>query len=113
MAGIGTEAAIFLYAGLSGITVSFAYRILGCIRRILPHSSVAVGAEDLIFWTGASGYLFYCMYAATYGSIRWFFVLGAVCGGVVAHASVLLVKKMEEKFFVKSKKKLDNSDERR
>ena len=34
MPGIGTEAAVFLYAGLSGMTVFFAYRILGCIRKI-------------------------------------------------------------------------------
>lgn len=113
MAGIGTEAAIFLYAGLSGMTVFFAYRILGCIRKILPHSSAAVGAEDIIFWTGTSGYLFYCMYITTYGGIRWFFALGVVCGCIAAYFSVLLMKKLAQKFKVKSKKKLENSDEKR
>ena len=48
MSGIGTEAAVFLYAGLSGMTVFFAYRILGCIRKILPYSSAAVRTEDIL-----------------------------------------------------------------
>lgn len=113
MAGIGTEAAIFLYAGLSGMTVFFAYRILGCIRKILPHSNAVVGIEDIIFWTGASGYLFCCMYDATYGSIRWYFVLGVVCGCLAAYFVIAVMKKTAEKIFVKSKKKLENSDERR
>ena len=99
MSGIGTEAAVFLYAGLSGMTVFFAYRILGCIRKILPHSSAAVGAEDILFWTGASGYLFYCMYITTYGSIRWFFVLGVVCGIITAYFLISLARKVAEKFW--------------
>ena len=32
--GIGTEAGVFLYAGLSGMTVMFAYGILSCCERI-------------------------------------------------------------------------------
>lgn len=113
MLGIGTEAAVFLYAGLSGMTVFFAYRILGCIRKILPHSSAAVGAEDILFWTGASGYLFYCMYITTYGSIRWYFVLGILSGIFAAYFLVLLVRKLAGDFFVKSKKNLEKSAEKR
>ena len=109
MPGIGTEAAVFLYAGLSGMTVFFAYRILGCIRKILPHSSAAVGAEDILFWMGTSAYLFYCMYVTTYGSIRWFFVLGVVCGVFAAYFLTSLAGKL----CVKSKKKLEKSEEKR
>ena len=47
--GIGTEAGVFLYAGLSGMTVMFAYGILSCLRRLIPHSLRMVGAEDLFF----------------------------------------------------------------
>ncbi len=78
--GIGTEAGVFLYAGLSGMTVLFAYQILSSVRGIVPHSVAATGIEDILFWVGASGYIFGRMYETTYGSIRWFFVLGVVCG---------------------------------
>mgnify|MGYP003104717233 CR=1 FL=1 len=78
--GIGTEAGVFLYAGLSGMTVLFAYELLSCLRKLFPHSLGLMGVEDLIFWIGASGYLFSRMYETTFGSIRWFFLLGLVCG---------------------------------
>ena len=33
--GIGTEAGIFLYAGLSGMAVMFACRFLSCLRKLI------------------------------------------------------------------------------
>ena len=53
--GIGTEAGVFLYAGLSGMTVLFAYQILSSVRGIVPHSVAATGIEDILFWVGACG----------------------------------------------------------
>lgn len=84
--GIGTEAGVFLYAALSGMTVLFAYEILSAFRRLIPHGIWATGAEDLLFWIGASAYLFSRMYETTYGSIRWFFLLGLVCGAGTGRA---------------------------
>ncbi len=94
MLGIGAEAAIFLYAVLSGMTVLCAYRIMTCVREIIPHNTWAVGAEDFFFWLLISGYLFRQMYVTTYGSIRWFFVLGVVCGIIAAEFVIKLVKKI-------------------
>lgn len=101
--GIGTEAGIFLYAGLSGMAVLFAYDILICIRKMIPHSFGAVGAEDLVFWLGASGYIFSRMYETTFGSIRWFFLLGLLGG---AGAGYLFVR-LGTKIFSKVKKALE------
>ena len=94
MLGIGTEAGIFLYAGLSGAAVFLAYGVLVCFRKIVPHRNLAAGLEDLAFWLIVSGYLFRQMYETTYGSIRWFFVLGVVCGALLAYAAGILAKKM-------------------
>ena len=103
MLGIGTEAEIFLYAGLSGAVVFLSYRILALVRKIIPHGSPAVGLEDLVFWLAASGYLFRQMYVTTYGSIRWFFVLGVVCGVFLAYSAGILTKKI----YVRTKKSLE------
>ena len=89
MLGIGTEAEIFLYAGLSGAVVFLSYGILVCIMKIVPH-----GLEDLIFWLIVSGYLFRQMYETTYGSIRWFFALGVVCGALLTYFAGILAKKI-------------------
>ena len=81
--GIGVEAGVFLYAGLTGMTVWFFYGILICLRKIIPHTFLFVGVEDFLFWIGTSIYIFRKMYDTTYGSIRWLFVLGVVCGAAM------------------------------
>ena len=78
--GIGAESGIFLYAGLAGMTVLCAYYILICFRKLIRHGNLAAGIEDVIFWAAVSIYIFRKMYETTYGSIRWFFVLGVLCG---------------------------------
>ena len=97
MLGIGKEAIIFLYAGLSGIVVLFSYQILRLLRRLIRHHIIVVNLEDVLYWLGVSVYLFRQMYMTTYGSIRWFFVLGVVCGIILANFVISLVKKMYEK----------------
>ena len=70
--GIGAESGFFLYAGLAGMTVLCTYYILICFRKLIRHSNLAAGIEDVIFWIAASIYIFRKMYETTYGSIRWF-----------------------------------------
>lgn len=94
MLGIGKEVMIFLYAGLSGIVVLFSYQILRLLRRLIGHHIIVVNLEDFIYWIGVSIYLFRQMYMTTYGSIRWFFILGVVCGIILANLVLSLAKKM-------------------
>ena len=114
--GIGTEACVFLYAGLSGMTVMFGYELLRCFRKLVPHNFRTVGVEDLLFWTGASGYIFSRMYEATFGSIRWFFLLGL---GVGAGAGYLFLRAAAppflkvEKIFSARKKSLEKLEKSR
>ena len=83
--GIGAEGGIFLYAGLAGMSVLCTYYILICFRKLIRHSDLASGIEDVIFWIAASIYIFRRMYETTYGSIRWFFVLGVLCGAGIGY----------------------------
>ena len=107
--GIGTEAGVFLYAGLSGMAVMFACRFLSCLRKLIPLKPWVVGAEDLCFWVAASAYIFNGMYETTYGSIRWFFLLGLGTAAGAGYVLVCLGRKAGRKIssaFLSRKKKL-------
>lgn len=109
MLGIGTEAVIFLNAGLTGIVAFSCYQILKLFRRLIRHHTLAVSIEDFLYWIGISGYIFRQMYYTTYGSVRWFFVLGVVCGGFLAYSG----KKTGKKLAAKWKKNLEKTQENR
>ncbi|MCU6746853.1 MULTISPECIES: spore cortex biosynthesis protein YabQ [Lachnospiraceae] len=107
MLGIETEAMIFLFAGLSGITVMLVYDILVLFRKLIRHRYWAVSVEDFLFWFFVSIYLFYQMYRTTYGSIRWFFILGIVSGCLFVYFFRMFLKKIwmkEQKNLEKYKK---------
>ena len=101
--GIGSEARIFLYAFLTGVSILAAYGILECIRLLIRHSYLAAGVEDILFWLGASIYIFAGMYETTYGSIRWFFLLGMACGAMAGWALL----RFTVKIYTKLKKALE------
>ncbi len=109
MLGISAECWIFLYAGLAGVSVLCIYCILICFRKLVPHSDFASGIEDLIFWIGASVYIFRRMYETTYGSIRWFFVLGVLCGAGAGYLLYCLAGKI----YAKAKKGLEKYKQNR
>lgn len=98
MLGIGKEAVIFLYAGLSGIVTFSCYQILCLLRKLVKHHIAVISIEDFLYWIGVSIYLFRQMYHTTYGSIRWFFVLGVVCGNLLAYFGVFLLKNIRRKW---------------
>ena len=76
----------------------FAYCVLICFRRIVKHSTALIGLEDILFWLGASGFIFKQMYDTTYGSVRWFFALGLVCGAAAGFGLIRLAEKIKVKF---------------
>lgn len=109
MLGIEKEAAIFLYAGLSGIVVFSGYQIIILLRKMICHPVWAVNIEDFIYWILVSVYLFRQMYHTTYGSVRWFFTLGVVIGSFIAFSG----KKFLKKTIVNYKKVLEKHKENR
>lgn len=107
--GIGTEAAIFLYAALTGISIFSFYKILTYFRMLVSHKHFVENLEDFIFWIASSAYVFSKIYETTYGEIRWFFVLGLITGTaaaeVVCRCGQAVIK------WLKIKKKLENKYE--
>lgn len=93
MLGIEKEAAIFLYAGLSGIVVFSGYQMMALFRKMIRHSMWAVNTEDFLYWVLVSAYLFRQMYHTTYGLVRWFFILGVVLGSFIAFSGKRFLKK--------------------
>ena len=96
--GIANELSIFVSACLSGNLICLIYYALRVIRRLVKHSLLWISIEDLIFWIGAAVYLFMEMYRTCAGSIRWYFVLGVVAGGV---ATVGIIHKFIKKLLIK------------
>lgn len=94
MIGIANELSIFASACLSGNLICLIYYVLRVIRRLVKHSLLWVSIEDFVFWVGAAIYLFMEMYRTCAGSIRWYFVLGVLIGGI---ATIYLVKKYIDK----------------
>ena len=74
------ENAFLIHALLMGIFITFIYDLLRIFRRVVPHRSFFVSAEDLLFWIYCGGEVFLLMYHESDGTLRWFAVLGALAG---------------------------------
>lgn len=98
MSGIGREAAIFLYAFMTGSILFWVYQILSWFRKLIRHKLWVINLEDLLFWLGVSVYLFCQIYRTTYGEIRWYFILGVVLGSITACRITRFVGKKRRKY---------------
>lgn len=97
--GIEKELSVFLQAVLAGNIVYLAYCVLCVFRRIVKHNLFWVSFEDALFWIATGLYLFLEIYKASNGTIRWYFVLGVLTGGLFTHQIVTKVlKKCIDKF---------------
>ena len=77
---IGDELSVFFRAILTGVVVGGVYAFLVLVRKVISHSIVIISIEDIIFWIWAAFYIFIRMYNTSYGSVRWYFILGIVVG---------------------------------
>lgn len=100
--GIEKELSVFLQAALAGNLVYLAYLVIRVFRRIVRHKLFWVSLEDALFWIGTGFYLFTEIYQTSNGTIRWYFVLGVLVGGILTHHIILKIKK---KYIDKSKKR--------
>ena len=76
MLNIKKELLVFFCACLTGVNVRAGYEILIFLRKMIIHNNLVKGIEDLFYWIFMSAYIFSQIYATTYGSIRWYFLLG-------------------------------------
>ena len=93
MQGLEKETAAFFCTFLSGCVAVYIYQILNVVRGLWKHGTKLINTEDIVYWLGISGYLFYQMYQTTYGIIRWHFILGIVAGAVFANRLVRRLRK--------------------
>ena len=100
--GIQKEMSVFLQAVLAGNLVYLAYHAIRIFRRIVKHNLFWVSIEDALFWIATAFYLFLKIYQTSNGTIRWYFVLGVLFGGMLTHRIIL---KITKKHIDKSKKR--------
>lgn len=75
---IHNEMFLFLQSVITGAVLLFCYDILRAVRKVIPHSTAAIAAEDLIYWTGCSMGVFACVYRSNQGILRFFSFRGGL-----------------------------------
>lgn len=100
--GIEKELSVFLQATLAGNLVYLVYSAIRVLRRIIKHNLFFISLEDLFFWVGTGIYLFVEVYQNSNGSIRWYFVIGVLTGGIITH---FIICKITKKYIAKCKKR--------
>lgn len=104
MLDIGTEISIFIAACLTGVFVYLVYCMICIFRRICRHSLFWISVEDLLFWIGTGFFLFSEMFRTCQGMVRWYFVVGALCGVVFSWQIIRILCKN----WLRKKKKQDS-----
>ena len=97
--GIEQELSVFLQAALAGNLVYLVYLVLRVLRRLIKHNLFWVSLEDILYWIGTGLYLFTEIYQTSNVTIRWYFVVGVLTGGLLTHYILhKIVKKYIAKF---------------
>ena len=79
MAELGYFFAMLLYGGF----LSLCYHGLVFVRTVVPHNTVLVDAEDILFLIFASVGFFLTAYERNYGILRWYAFAGVGLGCMV------------------------------
>ena len=93
MLGIEQELSVFLSALFTGNLICLVYSAFRVLRRIVKHSLLWISIEDSIFWIGSGIYLFAEIFRTCAGSIRWYFVLGVILGGLITWRLLVKIQK--------------------
>ena len=83
----------WLFCCVTEAVITFIYDQIRIVRRVLPHGSVLVAIEDLLFWLFAGIVIFSLLYRMNAGTLRWFAVFGLATG-------MFLYKKIFRDFLV-------------
>ena len=79
--------ALFFFC-LCGVAAAVAYDILKALRRVIPHSSIVTGTEDILYWIFCGCFLFGQIFLRCDGAIRSYAVLGIFAGAAGYHATI-------------------------
>ncbi len=82
---ISIELWFFLVSIASGAILLAVYDVFRILRRLIKHDSLLIALEDLLFWLGASLFIFAMMFRENDGIIRGFSIMGMAIGMVLYH----------------------------
>lgn len=77
---MSVEANFLLCSLKYGFGFSFLYDILHLLRLCIPHKSILISLEDIVFWAYTAIKVFIMMQQTYNGSIRWFSIMGGLLG---------------------------------
>ena len=100
--GIEKELSIFAQAVLAGNVACLGYYVIRVFRRLIRHNLFWISVEDFCYWIGIGFYLFLVIFQTSNGSIRWYFVVGTLLGGILTYS---VVQKILKKYIDKTNKK--------
>lgn len=89
------ENLLILHAFIYGAAFSFLYDCIRCVRRLFPHGSFEVAAENFLFWAYCSVKVFRLLHREGNGLLRWYAILVAAIG-------IWLYVKLISPFFLKA-----------
>lgn len=78
--GILDELSFLLHSFLLGIGMIIFYDIFRILRRLIPHKTIFVSIEDMIYWMVCAVLIFLMLYRENDGIIRWFAIAGMTGG---------------------------------
>lgn len=95
--GILFELQFFSRSFLLGVVMMIAYDGIRIFRRILPHGTLAVAMEDLLYWLVCGACIFRMLYLENSGAIRGFAIAAVALGMLVYLQISKLLKKTGKK----------------
>lgn len=90
---------LLLYSLLTGAGLMMTYDLLRIFRIFIPHSSIVVGIEDMIYWIYAALITFSLLYSQNDGGLRGYVIAGVFAG-------MFLYDRLVSRFFLKFLKNL-------
>ena len=93
--------AMVLYGGLAAV----CYHLLLFLRVFLPHGTVRVDAEDILFLMAAGFAFFFMAYRMNYGILRWYAFAGAGIGSVLYAQTLARPLEHVRKWLLQKRKK--------
>lgn len=91
------ELQFFSKAFLLGVLMMISYDVIRIFRRLIPHGTVAVAVEDVLYWLLCGVYIFRMLYVENSGAIRGFAIVAVVLGMLLYLQVAKLLKKAGKK----------------
>ncbi len=90
MAGFGIwgELGFFGRAVLRGILLLAIYDLVRIFRRVVPHGSIVIAVEDVIYWVGTALLVFQLLYRENDGVVRGYALLAVAVGMLLYHQTI-------------------------